>query len=420
MLYHFFEFLEKNIEIPGAGLFQFLTFRAGLAIILSLIISMIFGSKIIKILKKKQIGESVRDLGLDGQKEKDGTPTMGGIIIVMGIAIPCLLLSDLTNVYIQLMLLVTFWMALIGFTDDYIKVFKKDKAGLSGKFKVLGQIGLGLIVGLAMLMNDDVVVRVELEQAESQGYEVMKLIEMQDLNNKNTATKQMAYVRTTLTNVPFFKGNSFDYKVLLSFLGDNVSRFVGILFVIVAIFIVTAVSNAANLTDGLDGLAAGVSAIIGSILGVFAYVSGHNIFADYLSILYIPNSGELVIFSACFIGACLGFLWYNAFPAKIFMGDTGSLTLGGIIAALAIVLRKELLIPLLCGIFLIENLSVMTQVAWYKYTKRKYGKGRRIFLMAPLHHHYQKMGMHESKIVTRFWIIGVLLGVMTVITLKIR
>jgi phospho-N-acetylmuramoyl-pentapeptide-transferase len=418
MLYHFFEFLERNYDLPGTGLFRFLTFRAGLAIILSLVISMIFGSKIISILKKRQIGESVRDLGLEGQKAKQGTPTMGGIIIILGILIPCLLLSDLTNIYIQLMLLVTVWMALIGFVDDYIKVFKKDKGGLSGKFKVLGQVGVGLIIGVAMLASDQVVVRVSMDKAIEKDFEIIRVVETQ--LSENSEPKTMAYVKTTLTNVPFFKDNNFDYRALVSFLGSNANRIVGIVFVLIAIFIVTAVSNAANLTDGLDGLAAGVSAIIASILGVFAYVSGHNIFADYLNILYLPYSGELVIFSACFIGACLGFLWYNAFPAKVFMGDTGSLALGGIIATLAIVLRKELLIPILCGIFLIENLSVMIQVAWFKYTKRKYGQGRRVFLMAPLHHHYQKMGMHESKIVTRFWIIGVLLAVITVITLKIR
>ncbi|TVQ48002.1 MAG: phospho-N-acetylmuramoyl-pentapeptide-transferase [Saprospirales bacterium] len=418
MLYHFFEFLESNYDLPGTGLFKFLTFRAGLAIILSLIISMIFGSKIISYLKNKQIGESVRDLGLEGQKQKQGTPTMGGVIIILGILVPCLLLSDLTNIYIQLMILVTVWMALIGFLDDYIKVFKKDKGGLSGKFKILGQVGVGLIIGVAMLASDQVVVRVSMDKAIEKNYEVIRVVETQ--LSENSELKQMAYVKTTLTNVPFLKDNNFDYKVLVAFLGDNAYRVVGIVFVLIAIFIVTAVSNAANLTDGLDGLAAGVSAIIASILGVFAYVSGHNIFADYLNILYLPYSGELVIFSACFIGACLGFLWYNAYPAKVFMGDTGSLALGGIIATLAIVLRKELLIPLLCGIFLIENLSVMIQVAWFKYTKKKYGEGRRVFLMAPLHHHYQKMGMHESKIVTRFWIIGVLLAVITVITLKIR
>lgn len=418
MLYHFFEFLESNYDLPGTGLFKFLTFRAGLAIIISLIISVIFGSKIINYLKKKQIGESVRDLGLEGQKQKQGTPTMGGIIIILGILVPCLLLSDLTNIYIQLMLLVTVWMAIIGFVDDYIKVFKKDKGGLSGKFKILGQVGVGLIIGVAMLASDQVVVRVSMDKAIEKNYEVIRVVETQ--LSENSEPKQMAYVKTTLTNVPFLKDNNFDYKVLVAFLGDNAYRVVGIIFVLIAIFIVTAVSNAANLTDGLDGLAAGVSAIIASILGVFAYVSGHNIFADYLNILYLPYSGELVIFSACFIGACLGFLWYNAYPAKVFMGDTGSLALGGIIATLAIVLRKELLIPLLCGIFLIENLSVMIQVAWFKYTKKKYGEGRRVFLMAPLHHHYQKMGMHESKIVTRFWIIGVLLAVITVITLKIR
>ena len=419
MLYHFFEFLENNIDLPGTGLFRFLTFRAGLAIIISLVISMIFGSRIIRFLKSKQIGESVRDLGLEGQKEKEGTPTMGGLIIVLGIVIPTLLLADLTNIYIQLMLLVTLWMTIIGFADDYIKVYKKDKGGLSGKFKVIGQIGLGLIVGLTMLIHDDVVIRVSLETAQEKGYEIIRVVERPKLYN-NTELKEMAYAKSKLTNVPFFKDNNLDYNALVAFAGDNAGKLADILFVFLVIFIVTAVSNAANLTDGLDGLAAGVSAISGAILGIFAYVSGHNIFADYLSILYLPFSGELVVFSAAFIGACIGFLWYNAYPARIFMGDTGSLTIGGIIAVLAILLRKELLIPILCGIFLIENLSVIAQVGWYKYTRKKYGVGKRIFLMAPLHHHYQKQGMHESKIVTRFWIVGVLLAVITLITLKIR
>ncbi len=419
MLYHFFEFLEKNVDLPGTGLFRFLTFRAGLAIIISLIISMVFGSRIIRFLKRKQIGESVRDLGLEGQKEKEGTPTMGGLIIVLGILVPTLLLADLTNIYIQLMLLVTCWMTVIGFADDYIKVFKGKKKGLSGKLKVIGQVGLGLIVGVVMLAHQDIVVRVSLETAQEKGYEIIRVVERPQLFN-NTEQVEMAYAKTKLTNVPFFKGNNLDYKGLVAFAGDNAAKISDILFVILVIFIVTAVSNAANLTDGLDGLAAGVSAIAGAILGVFAYVSGHNIFADYLSILYLPFSGELVVFSAAFIGACIGFLWYNAYPAKIFMGDTGSLTIGAIIASLAIILRKELLIPILCGIFLIENLSVIIQVAWFKYTKKRYGVGKRVFLMAPLHHHFQKQGMHESQIVTRFWIVGVLLAVITVITLKIR
>lgn len=417
MLYLLAKYLHSFYDIPGLRLFQYITFRAGLAILLSLIISIIFGKRIVNWLRRLQIGESVRDLGLTGQKEKEGTPTMGGVIIILAIMVPCLLLCDLTNVYIILMLFATTWMAIIGFIDDYIKVFRKKKDGLDGKFKIAGQIGLGLIVALTMLWNNEVTVRMEKEKAESKGYVVVKRTVVEDHKNVGSF-KDMANVKTTLTNVPFLKGNQFEYGDLLpESLRD---KWVWLLFSLIVIFIITAVSNAANLTDGLDGLATGVSAIIGATLGVLAYVSSNTIFADYLNIFYLPETSELVIFCACFIGACIGFLWYNAYPATVFMGDTGSLTLGGIIAALAIILRKELLIPVLCGIFLVENLSVVLQVGYFKYSKKKTGEGKRIFLMAPLHHHYQKKGYHEAKIVTRFWVVAVLLAVLTIITLKIR
>lgn len=418
MFTHLFDYLDKLYDLPGAGLFRYITFRAGAAIILSLLISMVFGAGIIRKLRKLQIGESVRELGLAGQKEKEGTPTMGGLIIILAVMLPCLLLSRLDNVYIQLMLLSTVWMGVIGFIDDYIKVFKKNKAGLKGIFKVIGQVGLGLIVGLIMLMNDQVTVRMTLEEAQAEGYEITQFFNTYDANTDSV--KEFVHVKTTLTNVPFFKSNRFDYKDLLGFLGDNAGTWVWIIFIPLIILIVTAVSNAANLTDGLDGLATGVSGIIAATLGVLAYVSSNAIFADYLGILFLPDSAELVIFAACLVGACVGFLWYNAFPAQIFMGDTGSLTLGGIIAAFAIVLRKELLIPILCGIFLLENLSVMIQVGYFKYTRKRYGEGKRVFLMAPLHHHFQKKGLHEAKIVARFWIVGILLAVFTIVTLKIR
>jgi phospho-N-acetylmuramoyl-pentapeptide-transferase len=421
MLYHFFEYIDKYYNLPGAGLFQYITFRAAFAVILSLIISLLYGNRIITALKKMQIGETVRDLGLEGQKAKEGTPTMGGVIIIMAILIPCLLLAKLDNIYILLMIFTTVWLGLIGGADDYIKVFLKNKDGLSGKTKIFGQIFLGLVVGVTMLVSDDVVVRMPLAKAQQGGYEIMKeySIPIPRVNATSQIT-EMAYVKTTLTNVPFFKENNFDYRYLVTFMGDNADLWLSVVFILIVIFIVTAVSNAANLTDGIDGLAAGTSAVIGVTLGVFAYVSGNNIVADYLNVFYLPNSAELVVFSSCFIGACIGFLWHNSFPAKVFMGDTGSLTIGGIIAVLAILLRKELLIPILCGIFVAENLSVILQVSYFKYTKRKYGEGRRIFKMSPLHHHFQKEGMHEAKIVTRFWIIGILLAIITVITLKIR
>ncbi len=423
MLIKLLEWLSENFgHIKGAGLFQYITFRAGIAAILSLIISLIFGGHIIRFLQRLQVGETVRDLGLAGQKEKEGTPTMGGVIIIMAILLPCLLMADLDNVYIILMLVSTIWMAVIGFVDDYIKVFKKNKQGLRGVFKVLGQVGLGLLIALTMIVSDEVVVRMEVEQAEELGYTKMVgdtiLIPIETMPLQVSLEK--GDYKTNLTNIPFLKGNRFDYAWVLPFEEGQDTRWVWLIFVPIVIFIVTAVSNAANLTDGIDGLATGVSGIIGATLGVFAYVSGNAIAANYLNILHLPGTGELVIFSACFVGACIGFLWYNSNPAQVFMGDTGSLTLGGIIAALCILLRKELLIPILCGIFLVENLSVIIQVFYFKYTKRKYGEGRRVFLMSPLHHHYQKKGMAEAKIVTRFWIVGILLAVLTIITLKIR
>jgi phospho-N-acetylmuramoyl-pentapeptide-transferase len=370
-------------------------------------------------LKRLQIGEIVRDLGLEGQKEKDGTPTMGGLIILLAILVPCLLLARLDNIYIQMLLLTTVWMGVIGFIDDYIKVFKKNKQGLKAKFKLFGQIGLGLIVGFIMLYHQDVMVRVSPEVAAHNNYEIVRTVHIEDATVPG-GLKEMVYCKSTVTNVPFFKGNQLDYKIFLAFLGDNATTWIWIVFIPLVILIVTAVSNGSNLTDGVDGLATGVSAIIALTLAILAYVSGNTIIADYLNILYIPDSGELVIFSSCFLGACIGFLWYNSYPAKVFMGDTGSLTIGAIIAVMAIALRKELLIPILCGVFLVEILSVMIQVYYFKFTKRKYGEGRRIFRMSPLHHHFQKLGMHEAKIVTRFWIIGVMLAVITLITLKVR
>ena len=417
MLYYFFEYLSKTWHIPGAGLFKFITFRAGASIVLSLLISLVFGRQIIAYLQRQQIGETVRDLGLEGQKEKQGTPTMGGVIIIVSILIPCLLFARLDSIYVQIMLFSTILMGVIGFADDYIKVFKKNKEGLKGRFKVAGQVALGLIVALTMWQNPQITVRVTPKVAADNHYEVLKSVKSADRFGK---IRDMVYVKAPLTNIPFVKGNELNYESLVGFLGDNAKQAAWIFFTLLVIFIVTAVSNAANLTDGIDGLATGVSAIIGATLGILAYVSGNTFFADYLKILYIPNSGELLVFSGCFLGSCIGFLWYNAYPAKVFMGDTGSLTLGGIIAVMAILIRKELLIPVMCGIFLVENLSVVLQVAYFKYTKRKYGVGKRIFLMSPLHHHYQKKGMHESKIVTRFWIVSILLAILVLITLKVR
>ena len=423
MIIHLVEWLEDFFPNgPGLGLFDYITFRAGAAMIISLVISIVFGGRIIRYLRRLQIGETVRDLGLEGQKAKEGTPTMGGVIIIMAILIPCLLMARLDNIYIILMIIATTWMAIIGFLDDYIKVFRKNKKGLHGKFKIMGQVGLGLIIGITMLVSDGIVVRMDSEEATEIGLDKSSQIGEVILVPETFGVDiEKADYKTCLTNVPFLKGNRLDYAWLFPIENSELAQWiVWIFFVGLVIFVVTAVSNGANLTDGLDGLATGVSAIVGITLAVFAYVSGNAIAADYLDILHLPGAGELVIFVACLIGACLGFLWYNSFPAQVFMGDTGSLTLGGIIASLAILLRKELLIPFLCGIFLVEILSVMIQVSYFKYTKRKYGEGRRIFLMSPLHHHYQKKGMPETKIVARFWIVGILLAIFTVITLKIR
>ena len=410
MLYYLFDYLEKTYHIPGAGLFQFLTFRAGLAIGFSLLIAAIFGKKIINYLRKKQVGETIRDLGLEGQIEKGGTPTMGGIIIIMATIIPTLLFAKLENIYVILLLVTTIWMGVIGFIDDYIKIFKKNKEGLSGKFKVIGQVGLGLIVGATMYFHEDITIKRHKELPKN-------LIE-------TTVNSQIAEFypeeKTLLTTIPFVKKNEFNYESLISWIGEDARDYVWLIFIPIVIFIITAVSNGANLTDGIDGLAAGTSAIIGVTLALFAWVSGNVIFSDYLNIMYIPNTGELTIFIMSFVGALIGFLWYNAYPAQVFMGDTGSLTIGGIIAVIAIAIRKEWLIPILCGIFLMENLSVVMQVGWFKYTKKKFGEGRRIFKMSPLHHHYQKSGFHESKIVTRFWIVGLFLAIITIATLKIR
>ncbi len=407
MLYYLFHYLEQ-LNFPGAGMFQYISFRSGLAVIFSLLISMIYGKRVIRLLQKKQIGEEVRDLGLEGQMQKKGTPTMGGVIILGAIVVPVLLFAKLDNVYIILMLITTLWLGTIGFIDDYIKVFKKDKEGLAGRFKILGQIGLGLIVGLTLYMSNDVVIR-------------ERLVAEINVQTETVNTQKPVDIKATKTTIPFLKNNEADYSQLVSFLGEKASKRWGwVVFVIVVIFIITAVSNGANMTDGLDGLATGTSAIIGATLGILAYVSGNVIYADYLNIMYIPHTGELVVFSAAFIGATIGFLWYNSFPAQVFMGDTGSLTLGGIIAVLAIVIRKELLIPILCGIFFVESLSVILQVSYFKYTKKKYGEGRRIFKMSPLHHHYQMKGYPEPKIVTRFWIVGIVLAVITIVTLKIR
>jgi phospho-N-acetylmuramoyl-pentapeptide-transferase len=419
MLYHLFEYLDREFDLPGAGLFRFISFRMGVGIMLSLIISLLLGNRIIRSLKRMQIGETVRDLGLEGQMQKQGTPTMGGLIILLAILVPSILLARLDNVYIILMILTTVWMGAIGFIDDYIKIFRKNKQGLKAKFKLFGQVVLGIIVGLTMLFHHDVVVRLTPEEAARNGYPVISHVQIHDQSVPGE-WKDMVYCKSSLTNVPFFKGNLFDYKTLLDFLGMNGQHLLWVIFIPLTIIIVAAVSNGSNLTDGLDGLATGVSAIIALALAILSYVSGNTIIADYLNILYIPYSGELVIFSGCFLGACIGFLWYNSYPAKVFMGDTGSLTLGAIIAVMSICLRKELLLPLLCGIFLVEILSVMIQVYYFKYTKRKYGEGRRIFRMSPLHHHFQKLGMHEAKIVTRFWIVGVMLAVLTLITLKVR
>ncbi len=420
MLYYLFEYLAEHFDFPGENLYKFITFRAGFAIIISLVIALVFGKRIINYLHKLQVGETVRDLGLKGQKEKEGTPSMGGLIIILAILVPVLLLTKLNNVYILLMIFTTVWMGMIGFLDDYIKIFKKDKKGLKGKFKILGQVILGVIVGATMLWSNGITVRVDTVDAQTWNYDISKTYNLEYPVNSGKE-KSFSQVKTPLTNVPFMKGNEMNYTRFLPFLSTEMAKkWVWIIFIPMIIIIVTAVSNGANLTDGLDGLATGVSAIIGATLGILAYVSGNTLAADYLGILYLPESAELVIFAAAFLGATIGFLWYNAYPAQVFMGDTGSLTIGAIIATMAILLRKELLIPILCGIFLVENFSVVLQVGYFKYTKKKYGEGRRIFRMSPIHHHYQKLGIPEAKIVTRFWIVGIMLAVITIITLKIR
>ena len=404
MLYYLFDYLDRNFNIPGAGVFQYISFRALGATVLSLFIAATYGKTIINFLRKKQMGESIRDLGLAGQMEKAGTPTMGGFIILASLLIPVLLFAKLSNVYIILLIITALWTGLIGFVDDYLKKFKNNKDGLHGKFKIVGQVGLGLIVGLTLSFSDNVRIRI---------YEKPLLS-----SNLGEIQRYRDIIHPTITTIPFTKNNEFDYKALL--FGWLPEEYTWVIYTIVAIFIITAISNGANITDGIDGLAAGVSGIIALTLGVLAYLSGNTKFSQYLNIMYIPNSGELVIFCAAFIGACVGFLWYNAYPAQVFMGDTGSLMLGGVIAVVALAIRKEWLIPIMCGIFIAENLSVIVQVSYFKYTRRKYGEGRRVLLMSPLHHHYQKKGIHESKIVTRFWIVGIILAILTLATLKLR
>ena len=413
MLYHFFNYINQNFDFPGSGLFQFISFRAGMAVITSLVITLIFGGKLIKFLQRKQVGESIRDLGLEGQMVKSGTPTMGGVIILAGIIVPTILFAKLDNIYIQLMLVATIWLGLIGFLDDYIKVFKKNKKGLAGKFKVIGQIGVGIIVGASMYWSDSVTIK-------SKTYYNTEIVVEQQNNSQDSKSYFWKETKSLKTTIPFVKNNEFDYSWLITWISPELSKYTWLVFIPIIVIIVISVSNGANLTDGLDGLATGTSAIIGITLAIFAYLSGNLVFSDYLNILYIPNSSELVIFISSFVGACIGFLWYNSFPAKVFMGDTGSLALGGIIAVFAIAIRKELLIPVFCGVFLIENLSVVLQVSYFKYTKRKFGEGKRIFLMSPIHHHYQKKGIHEAKIVSRFWILGILLAVLSIVTLKLR
>jgi phospho-N-acetylmuramoyl-pentapeptide-transferase len=436
MLYYLFNWLNKEFHVPGAGLFQFLTFRIAMAVILSLVIATVYGKRIIEFLKKKQIGESVRELGLQGESQKKGTPTMGGIIILLSILIPTLLFANLDKVYIRLMVLCTVWLGVIGFLDDLFKIRarkkalergetykKKDSDGLAGVSKIVGQIGLSLIIGVTLYFSNAVTVERELitsPQAQLQKGE--RLAKDSDLvvRKVNGVDKQFIRVKTPITTIPFVKNHQFNYSRLVSWIGPGAEKYTWVVYILIVMFIVTAVSNGANLTDGLDGLAAGVSAIIGLGIGVFVYVSGNYIFADYFDVMYIPNLGELSIFVGAFVGACIGFLWYNAFPAQVFMGDTGSLALGGIIASLAFIVRKELLIPIFCGVFLVENLSVILQVTYFKYTKKKTGEGKRLFLMSPLHHHYQKQGFHESKIAVRFWIITIMCVVLSIVTLKIR
>lgn len=416
MLYHLFGYLEK-MDIPGAGLFNYISFRSAMAIITSLIISTIYGKKIILRLQKAQIGESIRDLGLEGQLQKKGTPTMGGLIILISIVVPVLLFANLKNIYVQLMLFITVWLGLVGFVDDYIKVFKKNKEGLRGKFKIIAQVIAGIVVGITLHVNDNIVAR---EKVLNRNGMPVTRVEKGTEGEKATIYYVTREVKSTRVNVPFFKNNEFDYAMLVWFLGDKAAKWAWVVVILAVIFIITFVSNGTNLTDGLDGLAAGTSAIIGVTLGLLAYVSGNTIISDYLNIMYLPNTGELVVYIAAFIGALVGFLWYNSYPAQVFMGDTGSLSIGGIIAVFAILIRKELLIPILCGVFVAESLSVVIQVSWFKFTRLWFGEGRRVMRMSPLHHHFQKLNYPEPKIVTRFWIIGILLAIITIVTLKIR
>jgi len=414
MLYHLFKAMD--FSLPGSGAFNYISFRAGMALIVSLIITLWFGKGIIKLLRRMQVGETVRDLGLEGQVQKQGTPTMGGLMIIAGIIIPTLLFARF-NVYIVLMLVATVWLGTIGFIDDYIKVFKKDKRGLAGTSKIIGQVGIGLIVGLTVYFHEAIRTKVEIPQVLAEQFDAHDVTTFAEENGELHYLLDRKQPNTT---IPFVKGNEFNYSSILGLFGRKARDYTWIVYVLVVIFIITAVSNGANITDGIDGLAAGTSAVMVLTLGLLAWISGNIIFSQYLDVMYIPGSGELVVFIGAMLGACIGFLWYNAYPAQVFMGDTGSLMLGGVIATLAILVRKELLIPVLCGVFLVENLSVMIQVSWFKYTRRKYGEGRRVFLMSPLHHHYQKLGYHESKIVSRFWIIGVMLAVLTLVTLKLR
>ncbi|MEP5339980.1 MAG: phospho-N-acetylmuramoyl-pentapeptide-transferase [Algibacter sp.] len=415
MLYYLFEYLEKQFQFPGASLFGFITFRAAFAMIFALLFSTIYGRTIIRFLQKKQMGETIRDLGLKGQKEKAGTPTMGGIIIILATLIPVLLLAKLENIYIILLIVTTVWMGIIGFIDDYLKKFRNDKEGLKGRFKILGQVGLGVIVGATLFFHQDVTIKEKLSIEQQQEL----LLENPSISPTKLFQEEKKSTKTT-SPVPFLFGSEFDYADLITWISPDLEKYAWIVFILIIVLIITAVSNGANLTDGIDGLAAGTSAIIVLTLGIFAFVSGHIVFSDYLNIMYIPRIEEITIYIAAFVGALIGFLWYNTFPAQVFMGDTGSLTIGGVIAVIAIAVRKEWLIPVLCGIFLAENLSVVMQVSWFKYTRKKYGEGRRIFKMSPLHHHYQKSGYHESKIVTRFWIVGILLAILSIVTLKIR
>ncbi|MBC8489429.1 MAG: phospho-N-acetylmuramoyl-pentapeptide-transferase [Bacteroidetes bacterium] len=417
MFYYLFEYLDRAFDLPGAGVFQYISFRAAAAVITSLIISLLLGKRLISLLVRKQVGESIRDLGLEGQAEKQGTPTMGGLIILGAILIPTLLFAKLDNIYIILMLFTTAWLGLIGFIDDYIKVFKKNKKGLAGKFKIFGQVILGLVVGLTMYFNENVVIKEKINAEEFiQTTENGEIVNISDPSGRFSGET----VKSTKTTIPFFKNNEADYSKILTFLGEGYEKWAFLIFIPIVILIIAAVSNGANLTDGMDGLATGTSAIIGATLGILAWVSGNIVFADYLNIMYLPHTGELTIYVSAFVGACIGFLWYNSYPAQVFMGDTGSLSMGGIIAVFAILIRKELLIPILCGIFLMESLSVIMQVSYFKYTKRKFGAGRRIFKMSPLHHHYQVKGYSEPKIVQRFFIVGIMLAVFTIITLKLR